>query len=135
MEQNKLKNRNGYLEKDFYYQHRHVNYDAMPYYQKGNETTTDIEEADKDDYGRPICLGHSAKKILRPKVQNLCLDPKDPVQRQRALESRASMNDLSLDPTIYQEKLDAVKYANDSANAMANRLQELSRQKPETKTE
>lgn len=109
--------------KGFIKPYKHVELESLPVYQKGSETTLDADEADKDIFGRPIGLGFENNVVSVSKTKPLCLDPKDPNARLRALEMRASMENLSLPPNSYCDKFDAIKKSSDQVNALINKLE------------
>lgn len=115
--------RSDYIKpKGFIQPYKHVEIESLPVYQKGSETTLNVEEADKDSFGRPIGLGFRNIIVPVTKHKPLCLDPKDPNARLRALEARASMENLSLTPNSYLDKFEAIKQSGDQANALISKL-------------
>lgn len=103
--------------KGFIKPYKHVELDILPIYQKGESTTLDPEEADKDSFGRPIGLGFQKDVVSVTAQKPLCLDPKDPVSRLRALEARSSMQNIALQPSPFMDKFEAIKRSNDQVNA------------------
>lgn len=109
--------------KNFIDPYKLVEIESLPVYQKGTETTLDVEKADKDAFGRPIGLGFRTDTVPKIKRKPLCLDPKDSNARLRALEARASMENLVLSPNCFLDKFDVIKKSSDQANALINKLE------------
>lgn len=109
--------------KNFIDPYKHVEIESLPVYQKGTETTLDVEKADNDAFGRPIGLGFRTDIVPKIKRKPLCLDPKDPNARLRALEARASMENLVLSPNCFLDKFEVIKKSSDQANALINKLE------------
>lgn len=103
-----------------------LNIAPSPLYQvKGSkEPTTDITQAELDPFGRPIKIGYSKTEytIDKDTSKPLCLDPSDPAQRLRAIEARARLENAVFEPTIYEEKIDAVSRTNNIANKVLNKI-------------
>lgn len=111
------------LNYKFTNEHSFVLHDSLPIYQcKEGGTTEDIEKADLDPHGHPICMGFTDKSVVVDyhNQPNLSFDPSNPGERLRALQSRASMEQIALSPTIYAEKFDAIKKADNAAKAVLN---------------
>lgn len=98
--------------------------DSVPIYQKGDSTTTDITCADKMPDGRPIKVGYSKteyREIPFPE-HSASFNPAFPDARLRAMQLRANLNDSISHGNIYLDKFEAVKYANDSINALSKSI-------------
>lgn len=94
--------------------------EPLPLYQFGDETTTDVTKADKTFDGKPICVGVSRKdfKEIPQRVNDVSFNPRYPDARFRALQLRAQLNELRPSSTIYMDKFEASKLANDSISAL-----------------
>lgn len=107
----------------------------LPLYQTADgDTTTDITLAMKDPFGIPLCVGNSSKEYtFAPNVSKpLCLDPADPTARLRAIEARARMEQVVLEPTIYDDPFAMVQHANNIASKVVNKLTQLNSQSSNT---
>lgn len=103
----------------------------LPLYQTSDgDTTTDVTLALKDPFGKPICVGHSSKEytFAPPAVKPLCLDPADPTERLRAIEARARMEQVFIEPAIYDDPFTMVQHANNVATKVADNLIKLNSQ-------
>ena len=112
------------IDKDFYKKHRCKSYaSSCTVYQSADGETHDVNEAVKDALGRPVVFRRDAK-ITKPAnyfpKQRLTFNPKNPSARMLAFEARA-MVESSLPPTIYDEKFDAVRKADNAAHAFENK--------------
>lgn len=101
--------------------------DSVPIYQYGDSTTTDINLADKMPDGKPIQTGYSDKEF-RPipyPEHKVSFNPAFPDARLRAMQLRANLNSAVTSGNIYLDKFDAVKFANDSINALTKSVNNI----------
>lgn len=101
--------------------------EPLPLFQMGDDTTTDVNHADKTLSGIPIKVGYS-KKEFRPiqrTEHRITFNPSNPDARFRALQARASLNDCMSNGNIYLDKFEAHKFANDSISALEKSIKSV----------
>ena len=99
---------------------------TLPIYQKGDDITYDVEDADKTLLGEPIQMEFSSKHTtthdVYERTKPISFDPTKPQSRLLALEARSYVNRAFSESQIYMDKLDCAKYSNDCIDAFANNL-------------
>lgn len=96
-------------------------------YQSVDGETEDVTQALTDILGRPIVLRQSGKStpVDHHKPLGLSFNPDDPTTRLKTFEARNSFAGAQMLPNPHMDALQAVKYANDSANALINKINSL----------
>lgn len=95
------------------------------YRTKEGGITTDISLAELDVFGSPTVLGLSDSEFNLSSVYDthkpLSFNPSYPENVALALEARVAVNNNPSSPAIYMDNIDAVNYANNSANAFIDK--------------
>lgn len=96
------------------------------YFDESGNKTSDITKASKLPNGQLHVCGFSDSEFIPHSCYSdnnpISFNPDDSTSRFRAMESRVNMDKVTSSPTIYDEPLDALQNANNSANAMLNKI-------------